>query len=122
MATWTPISEAELWDQVNRGWVKMTLEQRRCWELIQIDPIKWQQEPYGSEGGGFWVVAIYGQKVIWFNDIEEGFNRSSWTTMGILGEYWCNQDELQWTVQNVLNELKDGYPSGGFAGPPEPIH
>jgi hypothetical protein len=121
MATWTPISESELWDQINRGWEEMTLEQRRFWELIRIDPVKWRQKPYGTQGGGFWVVAIYGSKVIWFNDIEWGFNRSRWTTMGTLGEYWCNQDELQWTVQHVLNELKDGSASGGFAGPPEPI-
>ena len=116
MDTWTPITEAELWNQINRGWKEMTLEQRRLWEMIRIDPVKWAQEPYGTGGGGFWVVAIYGSRVIWFNDIEWGFNRSRWATIGVLSEYWCNQDELQWTVQYALNELKDGYASGGFVG------
>lgn len=99
----------------------MTLEQRRLWELIRISPIKWQQDPYGTLGGGFWVVAIYGSKVIWFNDIEEGFNRSRWMTMGVLSEYGCNQDELQWTVQHVLDDLKEGQEFGERPCLPEPV-
>jgi hypothetical protein len=67
MDTWTPITEAELWNQINRGWKEMTLEQRRLWEMIRIDPVKWAQEPYGTGGGGFWVVAIYGSRVkVWW--------------------------------------------------------
>ncbi|MDR2981745.1 MAG: hypothetical protein LBV12_05810 [Puniceicoccales bacterium] len=121
MSTWTPISETELWDMINASWKRMSLPQRRLWEVIRIDPVKWQQEPYGTEGGGFWVIGIHGQTAIWFNDIEGGFNRSPWSTFGRLDEYWCNQDQLEWTVQNVLNEITTGYPSGGFSGPPESV-
>lgn len=28
---------------------------------------------YGDEGNGFWVVAIYGKNIIWYNDIEDGY-------------------------------------------------
>ena len=121
MNTWTSTSEAEIWDLINKAWEKMSQPQRRLWEVIKIDPTKWQQTPYGTQGGGFWVLAIYGSTVLWFNDIEEGFNRSTWSTLGIIDEYLCNQDELQWTIQNVLNEWQDGYPSGGRCGPPKPI-
>ena len=99
----------------------MSLPQRRIWENIRIDPVKWQEPTYGGLGGGFWVVGIYGRKVIWYNDIEDGFNRSTWSEPGHIGEYWCNQDYLQWTVQHVLNEFGDGSPSGGSCGPPETI-
>ncbi|MBT3013171.1 MAG: hypothetical protein KME41_15675 [Candidatus Thiodiazotropha sp. (ex Lucina pensylvanica)] len=118
---WKPTSEAEIWDEINESWERMTIPQRRLWEVIKVDPVKWQQTPYGDEGVGFWVVAIFGETVIWYNDIEEGFNRSSYTKPGEINEYWCNQDNLEWTIQHVLDEIKEGNPSGGYAGPPEPI-
>ena len=121
MSAWTPISEAEIWDMINAAWERMSLPQRRLWEVIRIDPVKWQQHPYGTKSGGFWVVGIYGQKAIWFNDIEDGFNRSGWSSPGQLDEYWCNQDKLEWTVQNVMNEIAEGIGSGGFCGPPQNI-
>jgi hypothetical protein len=122
MSSWSPISESDIWDLINRGWDKMSLPQRRLWEIIKIDPVKWHQNTYGALGGGFWVVAIFGTTVIWFNDIEHGFNRSSWTTPGTIDEYWCNQDELQWTIQHVLDQWRDGIPPGGRCSPPEPTN
>jgi hypothetical protein len=121
MSSWRPIAEGELWDLINRAWDEMTPLQRRLWEVIKIDPVKWQENSYGALGGGFWVVAIYGSTVIWFNDIEDGFNRSTWSTPGTIDEYWCNQDKLQWTVQHVLDQWRDGFSSGARCGPPEPI-
>ena len=120
MDTWTPISEADLWDEINRGWDRMTLVQRRLWEVVKIPPQKWQQHPWGDHGGGFWAVAILGQTVVWFNDIEGGFNRSRYEQHGIIRDYWCNQDELGLIVQYLLDEIQTGYPSGGYCGPPQP--
>ena len=121
MNSWSPISDVDIHDLINRAWTEMTLPQRRLWEVIRIDPVKWQESTYGVMGGGFWVVAIYGSTVIWYNDIEGGFNRSAWTVAGTIDDYWCNQDKLQWVVQHVLDHVKDGMPSGKHCGPPEPI-
>lgn len=118
---WSPKTEPEILDELNRSWERMSLPQRKLWEVIKIEPMKWSQCPWGTEGGGFWVVAIFGRTVIWFNDIEEGFNRSSYDKYGTISEYWCNQDELEWILQHVLDEIKDGFSSGGYAGLPEPI-
>ena len=98
----------------------MNRRQLHLWEAIRIPPAKWQLHPWGDEGGGFWVVGIIGRSVIWYNDIEEGFNRSSYTTSGVIDEYWCNQDELEWTLNHLLEEL-DGGSDGHRLGPPEPI-
>ena len=73
------------------------------------------------KGKGFWVVAIYGNKVVWCNDIEDGFNRSFYKKFGEIIEYYCNQEELEWTLQHILSEIHDGYPSGGYLGPLQPI-
>ncbi len=55
--------------------------------------------------------------MLWFNDIEEGFNVSRFEEAGQIphDEYWCNQDELHL----VLRSLREG---GGIRlGPPEPV-
>jgi len=115
---WEPVTESRLWDFINSGLEDMTPEQERWWDLIKVIPEKWQQEPYGNSGSGFWVVGIIGQTVIWYNDIEEGFNRSTYSTLGRINEYWCDQDELNWSVQKIINHCKDGYDSAGRMGPP----
>lgn len=118
---WKPISEADLWDLINTGWERMDIPQRRLWESIKVDPKKWKQHPWGKKGKGFWVVAVIGNVVVYYNDIEDGFNRSRYSKHGVIDQYFCNQDELQWTIQHILNEITEGEPSGLYAGPPEPI-
>lgn len=100
---WTPIKESEIW------------------EIIKVPPQKWSQESFGKEGGGFWVVAIIGSSIIWYNDIEDGFNRSSYSVLGKINEYFCNQDDLEWQIQNVINQMRDGYDSAGYCCAPKPI-
>ncbi|MFC5476221.1 hypothetical protein [Paraherbaspirillum soli] len=107
--TWEPITELEIWDNIVQAEVRMNPEQLRLWETIKLAPQKWAQCPYGDEGGGFWVVAVLGQIVVWYNDIEDGFNTSRYSAFGIIDEYWCNQDELEITVQSLLNQIQHGY-------------
>jgi hypothetical protein len=115
------VNETDLLDEVNRDWNQMSLVQRRLWEVIKIPPQKWQQHPWGDAVGGFWVVAILGSTVVWFNDIEEGFNRSRYDRHGVIRDYWCNQDELGMTMQCLLDEIASGNPRGTYLGPPEPL-
>jgi len=118
---WTPFTESEIWDEINSSWDRMSISQRKLWEIIRIDPEKWKQDPWGNEGNGFWVVAIIGKTVVWYNDIEEGFNHSTYSQYGEIEEYWCNQDELEWTVQHIINAIENGWDSGPYASPPKPI-
>lgn len=105
---WHPLSEVELWEEIVRAEERMTPAQARLWEAIRNDPRKWAQDPYGKEGAGFWAVALLGQRVVWYNDIEHGFNVSHYEKFGNIGEYWCNQDQLEHTVQSVLNLIEAG--------------
>ena len=108
MPEWAPISEAALSDRVTQGVARMSPPQRRLWEVVRVDPQKWQQHPYGDAGGGFWVVAIVGQTVIWYNDVEDGFNRSWYSVYGQIEDYWCNQDELEVTIDFLMSTLEHG--------------
>lgn len=120
--TWQPISLEELYDQIYKTENNLGGEVSNFWELIKIDPEKWKENSYGQEGNGFWVVAICGKKVIWFNDIEEGFNISNYKTFGEIADYWCNQDDLDVAVSRLFQLIKFRGDIIGQAGPPQPIH
>jgi hypothetical protein len=64
------------------------------------------ERDFGDEGGGFWVVAILGHKVIWYNDIEGGFNTSTYKKYGQIDEYKCNQVDLNCCVEGLFDTLK----------------
>ena len=109
MVEWEPISEAALLARISQCQTRMNQAELRLWEAIRIPPEKWQQEPYGTAGGGFWVVGIIGFTVIWYNDIEDGFNRSRYSAFGKIDDYWCNEDELERTIQYLMNALNQGH-------------
>ena len=105
---WTPIAEAALHNRIAQGVARMSPALLRLWQAVRITPEKWAQHPYGEQGGGFWAVALIGKTVIWYNDIEEGFNRSRYSSYGTIEDYWCNQDELEFTVQWLADALERG--------------
>ena len=86
----------------------MSDAQRRLWHAMRIEPEKWQQHPYGDPGNGFWAVAVIGRNVVWYNDIEEGFNRSIYSVYGQIEDYWRNQDELDLTIEYLMTSLERG--------------
>jgi hypothetical protein len=53
---------------------------------IRIEPEKWGCSPWGDESGGVWAVAVDGGRVLWFNDIEGGFNWSPYSSRGTIGD------------------------------------
>ncbi len=74
----------------------MTPAGHKLWQLVRLEtPEKWQLPPWGDEGGGFWVVSITGNYCLYFNDIENGFNSSTFEKWGTIDQYVCDQIELQ---------------------------
>lgn len=100
--TWSPISKRELLNKIYEGLVQMDQEQSVFWKQISVSPVKWQEAEMGNEGNGFWVVAIHNDKIIWYNDIEEGFNISFFNRKGTIGEYAAEQDELQFAIRKLI--------------------
>lgn len=105
---WQPIDLDALLERIAQGVARMSIPELRLWEAIKIEPTKWIQHPFGNMGDGFWVIAIIGSTVIWYNDIEDGFNRSSYTHVGQIDDYWCNQDELEITLRYLIHSLDHG--------------
>jgi hypothetical protein len=79
-STWRPISKDDLLSLIAAGESAMEPPLRAFWDQIHIEPVKWSLPPWGDQGDGFWVVAIMGQLVVWYNDIEEGLDASANTS------------------------------------------
>lgn len=109
MVEWEPINKPDLLSRIRQGHRRMNAAQRHLWDAIRIEPAKWQQRPYGDAGGGFWVVGLVGRTVIWYNDRENGFNRSVYSTYGVIDDYWRNDDELDITIEYLANALSGGH-------------
>jgi hypothetical protein len=91
------LSPIELDQIIQRELAACSDEQRAFFGVVAFQPTKWRQSPWGNESGGFWAVAVNEDRVLWYNEIEEGFNVSRFTSRGTIpdNEYWCNQDPLQ---------------------------
>jgi hypothetical protein len=108
MVEWQPIPLPALLDRIAQGRARMRDAHRRLCDSVRIAPERWQQHPYGDAGSGFWVVGLIGRVAIWYNDIEDGFNRSTWSTYGAIDDYWRNDDELDVTIGYVADALAGG--------------
>lgn len=116
--TWTPITIEEVYDLILTTEKELNGDLLNFWELIKIYPEKWDEDTYGKEENGFWVVGLVGRKVIYYNDIEGGFNISDYKTYGTIDKYFCNQDKLTWTVSRLFELIKFGKNIQGQGGPP----
>jgi hypothetical protein len=104
MSTWKPISKNHLEGLIDVSEYEMSSSQRIVWEKVRLpSPEKWVQSPMGDEGGGFWVVAVFGCSCLYYNDIEDGFNQSKFSTWGVIDEYCCNQLELHHFIASVFS-------------------
>jgi hypothetical protein len=112
--TWKPISLEDLQALVSRELADCTAEARVFFSHVSFAPTKWRQSPWGDEGGGFWAIATNENRVLWYNDIEDGFNVSRFSERGNIptGEYWCNQDPLKWAIPRLQGKV------GMVLGPP----
>ena len=106
---WQPISESEIMNEINSSCERMSPDQKQFWEAIKNTPNKWREKKYGKEVESFWVVAIIGNTIVWYNDIEEEFNHSKYHNYGEIDDDWCYQNELEWVIQNIIDEIKRGY-------------
>ncbi len=79
--SWEPISRELLQDIIANELGEATPEEREQFARAAVTLTKWQLSPWGDLGGGFWVVAVMDDRVLWYNDIEEGFNVSRFTVL-----------------------------------------
>ena len=100
---WKPITRENLEKLIIQSTSKMAKEQSVIWKISKIIPEKWSQEPWGKEGGGFWVVALIGKNCLFYNDIEGGFNWGCFSQYGKIDDYHSDQDEIAVAIQKLMS-------------------
>lgn len=109
--TWRGISRSRLLDLMREPLAAADETVRAAWERVRIEPEKWRCSPWGDRGGGFWAVAEIAGEVVWYNDVEEGFNTSPFTVRGVIAEYRCSQSRFD----EVLRALPEARTAEDFA-------
>jgi hypothetical protein len=73
----------------------------RLWDRVRIVPDRWSQEQYPGVGK-FWVIAILGNRCLYFNKVEGGWGWGRYERWGKISSYHCQQDEIQHVVFQTL--------------------
>ena len=104
-----PLSEARLWDVLLKAEAELRPKTARFWELIKIDPERWHAQKYGSGSHSFWAVGLFGQRVIWYNEIESrcvtGFVLSDYHAYGQIGDQRTHETELRYHVEQLIRHI-----------------
>lgn len=102
---WSPATESFILDQIRADEAQMSADQVRIWKCVAITPVKWALKPQGDLTGDFWVVAVFGRSAIWYNDIEDGFDVSSYSSFGEIDGYYASQYELRYVMQQIIERI-----------------
>jgi hypothetical protein len=90
---WRPATIEEVREIVDHDLSQCDTEQLGAFKSHGVDPYYGKIVRYGHSGVVV-VVARKGQEVIYWEDVEEGFNVSPIDKDGEIVEHWCNQDNL----------------------------
>jgi hypothetical protein len=99
--SWTPINKPEL-EQI----IKVQLEELNSEESTFINRIRCQLQEAKIKRFGkienVFVVARTKDLIVFYDDVEEGFEVSTVDDSGVISEYGFNQ----FTLQHVVNQLR----------------
>ena len=98
METWEPISASELEQLVAHQLQECPPGLAAVFEAHRVPPFRAPIKRNGRTEAVF-VVAQRGAEVMYFEDVEDGFNFSPISPGGEILEHRCNQDELKYALR-----------------------
>lgn len=98
---WTPISLQELNNIIETSVTFMDTEVLSFWSSVKIIPEKRQASFYSTDDY-FWIVGKTKKYLIYYNDIEEGFNISKNNNSHEIEIVSAEQDELHFALIKLL--------------------
>jgi len=117
MDEWRPATIEQVNEIVTRDLTACDAEQRAVFNQYRVEPFSAPIVRYGQRESVV-VVARNGEQVIYYEDVEDGFNVSPISPDGRVLEPWCNQDELGF----ALNAWIDGRGLSGRLSPSVPVN
>ena len=101
MNKWTPATVEAVRDIVERDLLRFDAAQREAFARYAVAPFAAPICRYGTLESVV-VVARRGNEVIYWEDVEEGFNVSPIAPDSHVLEHWCNQDELGFALNQWI--------------------
>ena len=98
---WHPATTSEVVEIVEGDLATCDAEQLDTFRKYSVKPYLASILRYGNHESAV-VVAKKAREVIYWEDIEEGFNLSPLGPDGEIVEHWCNQDELGTAINNWI--------------------
>lgn len=102
MDKWCAFPKKDLMMELFMAEQVLDTKEDKLWSQIKISPEIWTCNDVFTEN--FWVVAKYKNWVIWYNDIEEGFNLSKYKNEGEIIEYGASQQELNFAIRELQSK------------------
>ncbi len=93
MDKWKPINKEELILIISEQLSDCTSIQKSIFIKYSV-PIKQYDIKRNNKNEQVFVVAIKDNEVLYYEDVEEGFNFSHLSDDGTIKEHWCDQNEL----------------------------
>jgi hypothetical protein len=112
---WRPATISFVRGLINADLEKCDSEQFAAFQKYGVEPYLARIVRYGRTEKVV-VVARRGHEVMYWEDVEEGFNISPVNEVSEVLEHWCNQDDLRLTL-NAWIEGRTGPPRLGPALP-----
>ena len=102
---WKPATVEAVNEKVQKDLAACDAEQKAIFHRYFVEPHTTPILRYGRIETVI-VVARRGSEVVYWEDVEEGFNTSPVNDEGTIVEHWCNQD----TLGMALNRWIEGRP------------
>lgn len=102
---WIPISLKELNNIIETSVAVMDTEVLYFWNSIKIVPEK-RKVPSYCDNDYFWIVGKTQKHIIYYNDIEEGFNTSFDNNLSYIEVTSSEQDELHFALIKFLKNYE----------------
>ena len=116
MDDWQPATIEEVSEIVARDLKDCDAEQLAAFAKYRVEPFSAPIVRCGQTDSVV-VVARNGDQIIYWEDVEDGFNVSPISPDGRVLEHWCNQDGLRY----ALNAWIEGRGLWGRFGPAVPV-
>jgi hypothetical protein len=98
MGTWKPITPERLVEIIEADLGECDEALRSLFSKCRVEPYQAPIDRYGREEVVY-VVARKANEVMYYEDVEDGFNISQTSKDGKILEHWCNQDPLKWALK-----------------------
>ncbi|HEY4540624.1 MAG TPA: hypothetical protein VIG94_11540 [Faecalibacter sp.] len=103
MENWTALPKKDLMMELFMAEQELEHTNETFWNSIKCSPEIWHCKDVIDDN--FWVIAKWKTFIVWYNDIEEGFNLSSFKRDGEFLQYQASKQGLNEALKKLKQKI-----------------